>query len=381
MEVPINIGFIGDGQLARMSAQAAILMGFKCQFFGNNPSGPCSGLGQFHAGEVDDIAALLKFAKFCDVVTLENEFLDSLILLQLRIQGGVQVLPNSNTFSLIENKFIEKETFKMAGIPLCKYKLISKFPEDLIEFTFPLMLKTSKGGYDGYGNKIVYNVEEAQVAYNNFGGDTGNPILCEELVPFDKEVAITIARSTSGEVKTYPVVETIQQGNICIRVIAPAEIENIVAAKIKNYAIKAIECIDGVGIFSFEFFVAQNGDVLLNESAPRPHNSAHYTMDACVTSQFENHIRSITGLQLGSTELICKKAIMINLLGANNTTLTDPNTVEGIDYYSDNKQVLFHLYGKEHSKPGRKMGHVNLFGDDELELIKLAESIERNIRI
>lgn len=338
------IGFIGDGQLARMSAHKAIELGFVCHFFGNNPDGPCCGLGEFFAGAIDDIESLTSFAKTCDVITLENEFVKSSILKQ--VEQVTPLFPTSKSFALIEDKFIEKQTFNHLNIPTCSYKLITNLIEDLREFSFPIILKSSKGGYDGFGNIKCANYSQAQKAFDKLGGNSGKDILIEQMVSFEKEVAITVARNVLGEIIIYPVVDTIQENHICTKVIAPALINKRVQEKVEGFAVKAMEGTNSIGVFSFEFFVLADDSVLLNESAPRPHNSAHYSMDACETSQFENHIRAITKMSLGSSRMKVKKATMINLIGIN-------------DYTSNDKNEFVHLYGKKENKSGRKMGHIN----------------------
>jgi len=338
------IGFIGDGQLARMSAHKAIELGFVCHFFGNNIDGPCHGLGNFFTGSIDDIELLSHFARTCDVITLENEFVKSEIL--KKIEKITPLYPTAKSFTLIENKFIEKETFNRLGIPTCSYKLITNLIEDIREFNFPIILKSSKGGYDGFGNIKCSNNTQAQEAFHRLGGNLGQDIIIEQMVPFIKEVAITVARNKAGNIITYPVVDTIQENHICTKVIAPALINKSVHDKVEGFAIKAMEGTNSIGVFSFEFFVLADDNVLINESAPRPHNSAHYSMDACETSQFENHIRAITNMNLGPSKMKVKKATMINLIGIN-------------EYTSNDQNEFVHLYGKKENKSGRKMGHIN----------------------
>lgn len=380
MESPIIIGFIGDGQLARMSAHQAIKLGFVCHFFGNSANGPCAGLGVFFKGKLNDFDLLKTFVHSCDVVTLENEFISTDFLLKLTKETNTPIYPSAHSFAMIDNKFIEKETFRLGGIPVCDYAIVkdkttlSKFMHNK---SFPVMIKAAKGGYDGYGNKKCNNLEQALDAIKFFARSEDDLVIAEQMVPFLKEVAITIVRSINGDVLAYPIVDTIQENNICHYVLAPADINNDIEEKIKNYAIKAMQIMDAVGVFSFEFFVLENGIVLLNESAPRPHNSAHYTMDGCQSSQFENHIRAITGLTLGSSHLKTKTTVMVNLLGTDNRE----TKVEQIDDYLNKANVHLHMYGKELSKPGRKMGHINITGANAKELLTMAKEISQRVRI
>jgi 5-(carboxyamino)imidazole ribonucleotide synthase len=380
MEVPTIIGFIGDGQLARMSAHKAIELGFECHFFGKDSYGPCKDLGTFFEGELNEEQKLMNFFNSCDLITLENEFIDSELLLKLQTETNTKIYPSAQCFLKIENKYIEKETFKNANIQVCEYALIRN-ENDLDVFmqgkSYPVMMKAAKGGYDGFGNFVANNRQKALEALNKFRRVESDMVIAEEMVPFIKEVAVTVARSIKGEIKVYPVVDTIQENNICHYVSAPANITDEISDKIKTSATKAMEAMDAVGIFSFEFFILENGDVLLNESAPRPHNSAHYSMDGCLTSQFENHIRAITGLKLGDVDLKYPKSVMVNLLGTDNRAAK----VEQIDEYIKNENVHLHMYGKEQSRVGRKMGHVNITGSDSNLLLKTAKEISQKVRI
>lgn len=378
MEVPTIIGFIGDGQLARMSAHQALQLGFKCHFFGKNINGPCKDLGDFFLGELNDVVALEEFFHKCDVVTLENEFVDSTILSKLRNKD--KLYPSVQTFSKIENKLVEKQSFENAKIPVCEYKLINHI-KDLQSFVrdknYPVMLKAAKGGYDGFGNRVVKNEQQAIEAIKFFKRKDSDMVIAEQMVSFQKEVAITVARNISGQIKTYPVVDTVQENNICHYVVAPAELSNEVCSKINDYAIKAMEELNAVGVFSFEFFILNNGDVILNESAPRPHNSAHYTMDGSETSQFENHIRAICNLDLGDTYLTSERIVMVNLLGTDNRE----TKLEQIDDYLKQPNVILHMYGKDQSRVGRKMGHLNLLSSNGIDIFQIAKEISQKVRI
>ncbi len=378
MKLPTTIGFIGDGQLARMSACAAIKLGYKCHFFGNSSDGPCSGLGEFFPGSLDDLEALRPFIQSCDVVTLENEFIDSKVLMEL--VEHTPIYPSPESFQKIENKLIEKDTFKNAGIPVCHYALtnsIKDLERFMINKNFPVMLKAAKGGYDGFGNYVAKNMEDAQAAIKKFKRSDSDLVIAEEMMDFKKEVAVTVARSITGEIKVYPVVDTIQVDSICHYVVAPAAITEVVSEKIKLFAIQAMESLNAIGVFSFEFFIMENAEVLLNESAPRPHNSAHYTMDGCETSQFENHIRAITGMPLGDVDLKADHTVMVNLIGTHNRK----TRVEQIDEYIEKDNINLHMYGKTDSRVGRKMGHINILGNNTQSLLATAKEISEKVRI
>lgn len=376
-----TIGFLGAGQLARMSALQAFRFGFRVASYSDRASGeplqwmtPTSSTGSFA-----DVDALTAFAKGCDLVTLENEFIDSHVLAQVQEASGVPILPSPSSFALIESKFLEKETFRMAGIPVAPYAIV-RDRQELETFGaahgWPYLLKSSKGGYDGYGNRMVSDMEEAAKAFADLGGVAGHEILAEARIPFVRELAIQVARNRTG-MAVYPCCETIQSGHICATVLSPAPIDPGIAKRAAEMAKAAVEAIDGVGIFAFELFLTSDGGLILNESAPRPHNSGHYTIEGCVTSQFENHIRAVCGLPLGDTSMRRPAAVMINLLGTHSRSTLTENALESLR----SMDTHLHLYGKEMSKPGRKMGHVTVLGDDLAALHRIARDLADPIEI
>jgi 5-(carboxyamino)imidazole ribonucleotide synthase len=376
-----TIGFLGAGQLARMSALQAFRFGIKVAVYSDRPENepvqfmtPLTGNGTFN-----DVDAMVAFAEKCDVITLENEFIDSDVLHQVQEMSGTPIYPSPDSFSLIENKLIEKQTFENAGIPVTPYSLI-KNEDDLRSFGnnhgWPYMLKSSKGGYDGYGNEIADNADQAFKAFEKLGGTKGHDILAEAFVDFTHELAIQVARNSTG-IAVYPCCETIQENHICTAVKTPADISRKLQAKAADFAVKATEAIDGKGIFAYEFFLTGEGDLLLNESAPRPHNSGHYTIEGGITSQFENHVRAVLDLPLGDTSLRKPAAVMINLLG---TELRNSQIDHAIQALESSDGHL-HMYGKLQSKPGRKMGHFTLLGNDVEQTYKEALKLTENIRI
>src|SRR5690625_2293962 len=406
-----TIGFLGAGQLARMSALEAFRYGMQVAVFSDRPEDepvqfmtPHSFTGSF--SRVED---MIEFAKACDVITLENEFIDSEVLLRLQEASGTPIFPDPRSFALIENKRIEKETFEKAGIPVTPYAVVEN-AADLkafgLKYGWPFLLKSSKGGYDGYGNKTVHNTEEAEEAFRKLGGDKGREILAEGFVNFTHELAVQVARNEHGHV-VYPCCETIQKNHICVAVKSPAPIpEEIqkkaqqlaVAAteaingkgagdftapipeeiqkKAQQLAVAATEAINGKGIFAYEFFLTTEGELLLNESAPRPHNSGHYTIEGALTSQFENHVRAVCGLPPGSAEMTAPHAAMINLLGTDDRSARIDHAEEALL----EKDGHLHFYGKLSSKPGRKMAHYTLLGEDA-SVYDRAASLTGKIRI
>lgn len=375
-----TIGFLGAGQLARMSALEAFRYGMQVAVFSDRPVDepvqfmtPHSFTGSF--SRVED---MIEFAKACDVITLENEFIDSEVLLRLQEASGTPIFPDPRSFALIENKRIEKETFEKAGIPVTPYAVVEN-AADLkafgLKYGWPFLLKSSKGGYDGYGNKTVHNTEEAEEAFRKLGGDKGREILAEGFVNFTHELAVQVARNEHGHV-VYPCCETIQKNHICVAVKSPAPIPEEIQKKAQQLAVAATEAIDGKGIFAYEFFLTTEGELLLNESAPRPHNSGHYTIEGALTSQFENHVRAVCGLPPGSAEMTAPHAAMINLLGTDDRSARIDHAEEALL----EKDGHLHFYGKLSSKPGRKMAHYTLLGEDA-SVYDRAASLTGKIRI
>lgn len=376
-----KVGFLGAGQLARMSALQAFRFGIQVAVFSDRSEDePVQFMTPFsYSGSFDSVDDMIEFAKTCDVVTLENEFISSSILQEVQDKSGTPIFPSPKSFALIENKLIEKQTFENAGIPVTPYRLV-KTESDLIEFGnefgWPYLLKSSKGGYDGYGNAKATDLESAKNGFEKLGGSTGHDILAEAFVPFNKELAVQVARNETGII-VYPCCETVQENHINVAVLSPAPIEEKYQLRAQELAIKAIEAIDGKGIFAFEFFLTEAGEVLLNESAPRPHNSGHYTIEGCITSQFENHVRSVLGLPLGSSNMTKPAAVMINLLGTHNRPAETDHVVEALS----SEDGHLHVYGKTQSKVGRKMAHFTLLGDDLEITHQKAKELAKNIEI
>lgn len=377
----LKIGFLGAGQLARMSALQAFRFGIQVAVFSDRKENePVQFMTPFStSGSFDSVDDMVDFAKQCDVITLENEFINSGILKQVQEKSGTPIYPSPESFALIENKLIEKQTFGNAGIPVTPYKLIesARDLEDFrTEFGWPFLLKSSKGGYDGYGNETVRNFEDAKTAFDKLGGNAGRDIIAEAFVEFTHELAVQVARNETGTV-VYPCCQTIQENHICVAVLSPAPVDEKYQKKAQELAVKATEAIDGKGIYAFEFFLTSKGELLLNESAPRPHNSGHYSIEGCVTSQFENHVRAVLGLPLGSSEMIKPAAVMINLLGTHNRSAKPEN----IESALAEENGHLHIYGKVQSKVGRKMGHFTLLGENLENTYKKALELTKKITI
>ncbi|PAU95655.1 5-(carboxyamino)imidazole ribonucleotide synthase [Aliifodinibius salipaludis] len=381
LSATFKLGFLGAGQLARMSGLQAFRYGIQLAVFSDREEHEPVQFMTPHSmtGSYDSADDLANFAKECDVLTLENEFIDSSILREAQEQSGTNIFPSPNTFAKIENKLIEKRTFEDAGIPVTPYEIV-KTVTDLKDFGqnygWPYVLKSSKGGYDGYGNETVRNIEEAKKAFRELGGHNNHDIVAEAFVDFTHELAVQVARNETGHV-VYPCCETVQENHICVGVKSPAPVSQSIQQKAQEMALKATEAIDGKGIFAYEFFLTKEGNLLLNESAPRPHNSGHYTIEGCVTSQFENHVRAVMGLPLGSSELRTPSVAMINLLGTDERDAQVDNALEALA----GSDGHLHVYGKLDSRVGRKMAHYTLLGNDMDKTYETAQKVTEKIRI
>lgn len=368
----IRVGILGGGQLAQMLTQAAISLGLETAIYDQAPDSPASRLTHHHTvGAWDDRDALLKFARACDVITLENEFIIAEPLKAL-VEAGFPVYPAPDTLATIQDKYLQKQRYAEHGLPVPPFRAVD-MPVEVsafaVEHGYPLVLKARYGGYDGYGNATLHHADEIPAAWEKLSRGGERKLMVEAFVPFVRELAVMALRGRDGEVRLYPVVETVQQNHICHVVRAPANISPETAAEARRLASAAVEALDGVGVFGVELFQLANGEVLLNEIAPRPHNSGHYTIEGCVTSQFENHLRAVLGWPLGGTALVAPAAGMVNLLGTRNGAVNP----DGIKAALGVEGAHVHLYAKRESRQGRKMGHVTALGATVSE----AEAIAR----
>lgn len=377
MKIP-TIGILGGGQLARMTSYAAFRFGFRVAIFERHPDSPAAQLTPLSVvGEWHDRDKQAEFARLATLITLENEFIEAEHLAQLE-QFGTPVLPSAHTIARIQDKLTQKETLAKVGLPVPAFRAIGsegeaeKFGE---EFGYPFLLKARQGGYDGYGNRTVHSAKEIPTALSELGFPKRR-IMAEAFVPFQKELAIMVARSRNGEMVVYPVVETVQENHICKIVKAPAPVESHISKQAADLAREAILAIDGVGIFGVEMFLTASG-VLINELAPRPHNSGHYTIEACVTSQFENHLRAILGYPLGCAEMLTKAAVMVNLLGKRNA----PLELDALPAALCHTRAKVHIYGKKEVRVGRKMGHITVVGESLEVCLQEAETAALHLQL
>ncbi|WP_009959049.1 5-(carboxyamino)imidazole ribonucleotide synthase [Verrucomicrobium spinosum] len=365
-----TVGIIGGGQLALMLVRAASQLGLHARVIDASPICPARrDAADFCEGNPESPATLDRFAMNLEVVTLENEFLDAALIAGLEAEGQ-EVLPSSRTMSLVQDKLAQKQTLRNAAVSVVDFEPVNDgTPIQELEslFGLPFVLKKRCHGYDGTGNFTVHRAEEWDAALNKLGGRESG-LYAERWCPFERELAVIVTRSKKGEHVLYPVVETRQRNHVCEQVIAPAAVSGSIAEQAAHLALKAIEAVDGVGSFGVEFFLLADGTLLVNEIAPRVHNSGHYTIEACECSQFENHIRAICGLPLGSTKLR-QPAAMVNLLGKTTAAGAPRGLAEALAVSG----AHVHLYGKHHAKRGRKMGHVTALGSTSDEALATAQ--------
>lgn len=351
-----KIGIIGGGQLGKMLILDGKRLDYQFMILDPTYHCPAHGISDLHiVAEFHDVEAIKRMASKVDVVTYEFEHI-SVEALRAVEEMGVPVYPSSRTLSLIQNKYTQKEWMKKNGIPVPDFVKVSS-PEDICkageQFGYPLLLKTCTGGYDGKGNFLISDKAEAEKGYRALGFGRLE-LMAERFVPFEKEVSILACRSIHGEMSVFPVAENAHKNNILDETTVPAAIGKDSAQEAMEVAKQCLKAFEACGMLCIELFVTKDGHILVNELAPRPHNSGHYTIEGCVTSQYEQHIRGILGLPLGDTSLL-RPTAMKNIIG----THEGYAHVHGLEKaYAENPDVKIHLYGKEQVKVGRKMGHI-----------------------
>ena len=347
-----RVGVIGGGQLAWMMADAAKKLGIELVIQTPSQTDPAVAIAtQTILGAIDDADSTADLAAICDVITFENEFVDLESLSKLEKQG-VCFRPSLETLKPLLDKYDQRCYLRDRQLPTPNFFALED--GSLLQMTDPIVLKTRRHGYDGQGTFILKTAEELEAILKTLNGQ---PLLVEEFVPFERELAVMAARSLTGEIVVYPVVETQQENQVCHRVIVPADLPTATLLEVKTIARTLLESLQVVGIFGIELFLTREGKVLINEVAPRTHNSGHYTIDACVTSQFEQQIRAVCGLPLGSPALTCDGAVMINLLGYEHS---ESDYLDKRHQLSEIPGAVVHWYGKTESRSGRKLGHVTV---------------------
>ncbi len=371
-----KLGILGGGQLGKMLLAEARKFDIQTYILDPSKDAPSQfGASQFFTGDLMDYTAVYEFGKKVNLLTIEieNVNLDALDKLEAE---GLPVFPSPKTLRLIQNKGVQKDFYVANSIPTSnhnRFENLEILKSAIDTLTFPFVWKCTQFGYDGNGVKVVRSNSDLDNLPNV-------ECIAEEMVPFKNELAIIVARSASGEISTYPVVEMEfhPEANQVEYVLCPARIEDKVAQKAREIALKVSEAFNHVGLLAVEMFQTDNDEILVNEVAPRPHNSGHHTIEACYTSQFENHLRAILNLPLGNTA--SKVAgIMVNLVGEEG--FSGPVTYQNIEKIMAINGVTPHIYGKRETRPFRKMGHVTIVNEDMAEARKIAEEVKNSIRV
>jgi len=370
----LKLGILGGGQLGRMLIQQAINYNVTIKVLDPDPEAPCRKLcDEFTVGSLGDYETVYKFGKTVDLLTIEIEKVNVDALDQLE-QEGVVVYPQPRIIRLIQDKGLQKQFFKENNIPTADFKIISSI-EQLKDsaFPYPYIQKLRKDGYDGKG---VYKVTDETYLANAFTA----PSLIEKLIDFEKEIAVIVARNEDGEVKCFPMVEMEfnPQANLVEFLIAPSTLSFEIQQEAESIAIKIAETLKIVGILAVEMFLDKQGRILVNELAPRPHNSGHQTIEGNTVSQFEQHLRAIFNQPLGSTDCL-NNAIMVNVLGE--AGYEGPAVYQGIEKVLEQPGVYIHLYGKAITKPFRKMGHVTIVDADREKAIEKARFVQETLKV
>ncbi|MGH7493244.1 MAG: 5-(carboxyamino)imidazole ribonucleotide synthase [bacterium] len=370
----VRLGIIGGGQLGRMLASKAKQMGLFVAVLdptANSPAGQWADVEI--VGDFYDAQKLQELVRLSEVATYDIEHIDAAFLKTLS-ESGCRIHPAPQILATLQDKLLQKEILARHGIPVPRFQAADRIDvESCSLFGFPLVQKLRCGGYDGRGVRILR--ERADLA-SALPGES----LLEEHVALEKELAVMVARSVNGEMKCYPVVEMqfAAPGNILEVLIAPARLDQRLQRRAQEIGAACVEVLQGAGVFGVELFLSRQGELLVNEIAPRPHNSGHYTIEACATSQFEQHVRAITGLPLGSTQLL-RPAVMLNLLGEPHCSGLP--VLEGLPEVLAIPGLSFHWYGKAETHPLRKMGHVTILDENIDEALRKARRVKEVLKV
>lgn len=369
------LGIIGGGQLGMMLTEAAKKMPEHISdVMVLDPTPNCSAVqvgAKQIVGDFKDRDAILQLASKVDILTYEIESGDSSVL--KLAESKTTVNPSPETLRIIQDKFLQKSFLRDNGIPVTDFVEIESaadLGEKIAAFGYPSLLKARRDAYDGRGNFRLKSESDLEIALNHFSGRT---LMLEKFVDFKMEVSVIAARNTEGQIATYPLVENIHENNILKITIAPARVRSDVASEAEKIAKETMQVLHGAGVFGIEMFVTRQDKILINEIAPRVHNSGHHTLQSSKTSQFEQHLRAIIGLELGDTALV-HPTVMYNILG--------PDNFQGKYKMPEIKfdNLYLKMYGKEESKPQRKLGHFNLVDADDTKgvngLLEIIDSIK-----
>lgn len=368
-----KLGVLGGGQLGRMLLQAGLDLNIQFSVLDPDAQAPCHTLAPFTQGKLTDFDTVMAFGHGCDVITIEIENVNTQALRELE-KMGKKVFPQPHLIELIQDKRTQKEFYRTHHIPTAEFVLVENRADVQRHGVFlPAVNKLGKEGYDGRGVQMLRTTADFDKAFDK-------PGLLERLIDFDQEIAVIAARNEKGEVATFPAVEMVfhPEHNLVEYLYSPASISLAIAQQADQVARRLVEQLQLVGLLAVEMFVTKDGQVLVNEVAPRPHNSGHHTIEANVTSQYEQHLRALFNLPLGDTRIVQPSA-MVNLLGE--AGFEGPAKYEGLEAVMKESGVHVHLYGKKNTKPFRKMGHVTLTGQHVEELKTKVEFVKRTLKV
>lgn len=369
----LRVGVIGGGQLARMMVPAAVELGIDIRVLAEGP-GMSAGIAATAEGDYHDAATVLEFARQVDVVTFDHEHVPQDVLRSL-VDAGVAVHPGPDALAVAQDKITMRRRLSELGLPVPDWAAVHG-PDELRAFLAEhggrAVVKTPRGGYDGKGVRVVSDASDVDdwfIAVAEAGGDQA--LLVEELVPFTRELAQSVARRPSGQVVAWPLVETVQRDGVCAEVIAPApDSAGRIADLTESIAVRIAEALGVTGVLAVELFQTDDERILINELAMRPHNTGHWTIDGATTSQFEQHLRAVLDLPLGATGSFARASVMVNVLGGPADGDLAARYPAALDAFPEAK---YHFYGKA-PRPGRKIGHVTVLGDDVDDVVYRARA-------
>lgn len=369
-----RLGILGGGQLGRMLIQACANFNVHTDVLDPDPGAPCVEIaGSFRAGDIRDFDTVTDFGKSADLLTIEIENVNIEALKQLE-QNGVQVYPQPSIVEIIKDKRSQKQFYRNNAIPTADFVLVENSEDIKQQADFlPAFNKLGTGGYDGGGVQRLNSLDDIDKAFDA-------PGLLEKLIDFEQEISVVAARNVQGEIAVFPAVECVfhPEHNLVDYLIAPSSALETIQHKAEQIARKVIESFGIVGLLAVEMFVTKEGDVLVNEVAPRPHNSGHQSINANITSQYEQHLRAIFGLPLGCTDIL-RPSAMVNLLGAEG--FTGPARYEGLDELMRIEGASLFMYGKQETRPHRKMGHITIVDEDMARLKAKIEDVKKAIKV
>jgi len=371
-----TLGIIGGGQLGRMLTEAASRLNISTIVLDPTPKSPAGQITEQIVGDYKDKEQIKKLAKATKFLTYEIESANAQTLKELQIKG-IKINPAPQSLELIQDKFLQKHFLMGYGLPVPDFTRVES-EKDVYKTSeylgFPLVLKARFHAYDGRGNAVIRGTKDIKPALQKL---KGTELYIERFVPYKKELAIQIARDTKGNMAVYPLVETVQKNNICHQVKYPPSVSQKIEKEVTEIAKKTIAQLFGAGVFAIEFFLTTDDRILINEIAPRVHNSGHWTIEGCDNSQFDNHVRSVCNLPLSSPKPKVKVAVMVNILGTRDGQVN----LQGVEKAEALPGTKVHIYGKFETRVERKMGHITSYGSNLAEVYKNALAARQMITI